>query len=85
MWRRKYHAGWGILGLRSFQGHQGSVLDAAFDGLSMFHSVDPAPGEAMWMLVRGSNCVGDSSYDSSGTGQSAPRDPAIAAAAAACP
>lgn len=44
---------------------------------------DPAPGSGRWLLARGAHCaVG--SYDSSGAGQQAPRDPGVAASAA-CP
>lgn len=43
-----------------------------------------SPGEGLWYLVRGRNNCAPGSWDSGGTGQSAPRDAAIDAASVAC-
>jgi len=45
----------------------------------------PVPGNGFWYAVRGVNCGGAGSYDAAGAGQSASRDPGIAASPDACP
>jgi len=49
-------------------------------------SYSPGPGEALWILVRGVNCVGIGTYDDPMPGaQAVPRDIGIAASAFSCP
>ncbi|HXV75814.1 MAG TPA: malectin domain-containing carbohydrate-binding protein [Candidatus Polarisedimenticolaceae bacterium] len=65
-----------------------SVSDCAGDNLSGSSLLDPDPlpaGGGFWYLVRGSNCGGNSSWDSGGAGQHAPRDAGIDAGALSCP
>jgi hypothetical protein len=45
---------------------------------------DPAPGEGIWFAVRAVNCRGKGSYDSTGSGQVAPRDAGITASGNDC-
>jgi len=45
----------------------------------------PAPGQALWYLVRGKNDCGYGSYDSGDPGQSGARDPLIGQSQQACP
>ncbi len=54
-------------------------------GTSTLEQATPAPGEAWWYLVRGSNCAGNGTYDSGVPGQQGSRDSEIDAAGGACP
>ena len=60
------------------------VLVAGEDVQATVWRPTPQPGEGLWYLVQGKNDCGNGSYDSSGSAQTATRDPAIAQSPQAC-
>jgi glucose/arabinose dehydrogenase len=57
-----------------FSNSVAECLAEGHDTTIFVYSASPSPGEAHWFLVRGRNCAGGGTYDTSGGGQSQPRD-----------
>ena len=62
----------------------GCVADDTESTNAPFSEVPPT-GKAFWLSVRGNNCVGDGTYDTTSSSQVASRDSSIAASPDACP
>jgi hypothetical protein len=63
---------------------EGCVVDNESGTAAMF-SGDPGAGDGFWFLVRGVNCGGDGTFDSSGAAQVGDRDGGIAESVNSCP